>query len=150
MQVAVVSALSLLLGCTPRHPEAPPSLADITDAALPGVVLLVRQLPDNKTGYGAGLLLNEQGTVLTNLHVAANATALGALLYDPERTSYTRLDGGLLRYLFENDDDVVPALQIQRPGDDVLPVARREEHTDLGLGRADERRKPLTDAIGLL
>jgi len=84
-------------------------------------VLLVRQLPDNKTGYGAGLLLNEQGTVLTNLHVAANATALGALLYDPERTSYTRLDGGLLRYLFENEDDVVPARLLR--GDPVNDLA---------------------------
>lgn len=111
-----------VFGCGPRHhPQAEPTLADIADQTLPGVVLLVRQLPSGKTGYGAGLLVDDRGTVLTNLHVVSGATALGGLLHDPSRTSYTSLDGGLLRYLFENEADVLPARLLR--GDPVNDLA---------------------------
>lgn len=88
---------------------------------MPGVVLLVRQLPNGKTGYGAGLLVDDSGTVLTNLHVVSGATALGALMYDEARTSYTSLDGGLLRYLFENESDIVSARLLR--GDPINDLA---------------------------
>ena len=98
-----------------------PTEADVLAATLPGVVLLVNHLPDGSIGYGAGILLDGEGRVLTNMHVVANAVSLGGLLHDPSRTSYIPQDGGLKRYLFENEKAIRPAI-LQR-GEPVLDLA---------------------------
>ncbi len=59
--------------------------------------------------------------MLTNMHVVANATSLGALLHDPNRTSYIPQDGGLKRYLFENEKVIRHAF-LQR-GEPLLDLA---------------------------
>lgn len=103
--------------------EAPPapSESDVLERALPGVVLVVNQRADGKVGFGSGILLDGEGRVLTNMHVVAHAISLGALLYDAKRTSYIPEDGGLARYLFENEQALRPAL-LQR-GDPALDLA---------------------------
>lgn len=94
---------------------------DLLKRALPGVVLLLNQRADGKLGFGSGVLLDEHGLVLTNLHVVANASSLGAMLHDPSRVSYTPMDGGLARYFFENQKDVVSAQLVR--GDPILDLA---------------------------
>src|SRR5688500_9287271 len=78
-------------------PPSQRAAVDILKRALPGVVLLLNQRSDGKLGFGSGVLLDDHGHVLTNLHVVANATTLGAMLHNPSRVSYTPMDGGLAR-----------------------------------------------------
>jgi hypothetical protein len=99
--------------------------ADLVARSMPAVVLLLNTQNDGTVKYGAGLLI-ERGLVLTSHHVVADAKTLGAMLYEPRRTSYTPMDGGLSRYLFENQSAVVRAEKIA--GDD---------NTDLALIRID-------------
>lgn len=74
------------------------------------------------------MLLDERGLVLTNLHVVANASSLGAMLHDPGRVSFTPMDGGLARYFFENQKDVVAAHLVR--GDPTLDLAIVQIETD--------------------
>ncbi|MFL5319984.1 MAG: S1C family serine protease [Myxococcaceae bacterium] len=82
--------------------------AEQLERALPAVVLILANRPDGQVGYGSGLLLPANGQVLTSLHVVKDGT-LSAMLYKEGRVSYTPMDGGLSRYLFENARDLVPA-----------------------------------------
>src|SRR5689334_2254031 len=84
---------------------AEPTVAEVVDRALPAVVLLLNNRADGSTVYGAGLIVGRDGRVLTNQHVIADAKSLGAMLYKPGRVSYTPMDGGLGRYIFENQKD---------------------------------------------
>jgi hypothetical protein len=101
--------------------QADSAIPDVIDRSLPGVVLLLNWRSDGKTGFGAGILLDNNGLVLTNLHVAANANSLGVLFYKPDRVSYMPSDGGLARYIFENNGDIVPATLVR--GDPILDIA---------------------------
>lgn len=89
-------------------PRSDPSLAELIADAMPGVVLLVSFREDGSQRFGAGVLLEHQ-IVLTNLHVVEGAKTIGAMVYDPKRTTYSPLDGGLNRYLFEYQEDLLPA-----------------------------------------
>ena len=100
---------------------APLPLEDVLAGTLPGIVLLLNNHPDGKMGFGAGILLDDKGLVLTNLHVVANAKSLGGMLHDPRRVSYIPADGGLARYLFENEKDIVTTQLVR--GDPVLDLA---------------------------
>src|SRR5215218_5966596 len=100
--------------CAPVQASAPlpasqRAAVDILKKSLPGVVLILNQPSDGKLGFGSGVLLDDHGLVLTNVHVVANASSLGAMLHDAARVSYTPMDGGLARYFFENHKDVLPA-----------------------------------------
>lgn len=99
---------------------------DVVAAALPGVVLIVNELPNGAIAYGAGIVLDGDGRVLTNLHVVAHARTLGAMFYDPTRHGYRPQDGGLQRYLFENGKDLHPAV-----------LQRGEPQTDLAIIKVD-------------
>ncbi|NUQ72130.1 MAG: trypsin-like peptidase domain-containing protein [Polyangiaceae bacterium] len=147
MRCASLLALLALAACSatspPPCPCAPVSAApssasaapasqraaiDVLKRALPGVVLLLNQRSDGKLGFGSGVLLDERGLVLTNLHVVANASSLGAMLHDPGRVSFTPMDGGLARYFFENQKDVVAAHLVR--GDPTLDLAIVQIETD--------------------
>ncbi len=95
--------------------------ADVLDRALPAVVLLLAKRADGTVGYGSGLIVSHDGVVVTNLHVVVNAQSLSALLYRQDRLSYTPMDGGLTRYLFENQKEVVGARLIR--GDPTTDLA---------------------------
>ena len=112
----------LALACArPVPPAAAPSVADMVEEALPGVLLMLRTTPEGNTGYGSGVLLDESGLVLTNLHVVTPASSLGAMRWEPDLVSHSPLDGGLARFLFENEDRLLPARLVR--GDPINDLA---------------------------
>ena len=122
---AVVLTLAALSCRKPAPTKADAATAKSTDevlgATLPGVVLLVNRHADGAIGFGSGVVLDDEGPVLTNLHVVSGGETLGALTYDPKRVSYIPQEGGLARYLFENDSLVMPARIVR--GDPGLDLA---------------------------
>jgi hypothetical protein len=126
-------AWMLLAGCAAPasvldgKPSPPlPAVPEIVARALPGVVLILAYQSDGHVRYGAGLLVGGKDQAITATHIVDGAKSLGALLYRPGRTSYTPMDGGLDRYLFENAKEVIPTVLLERD-----PV------TDLALVRLD-------------
>lgn len=111
--------LLLALACSTPEP-GPPSPSEMVGEALPSVVLVVADRGAG-TGYGAGSILTESGLVVTNLHVVEGADRLRVMFHDPDRTSYSPLDGGLSRYLFEYEDDLVGARLVR--GEPTLDLA---------------------------
>ncbi|MEZ4293948.1 MAG: serine protease [Polyangiaceae bacterium] len=123
----------------PPAPAAPPqataasapaekSTADIVATALPSLVLLINERPAQNakpayTTYGAGFLTRD-GLVVTSLHVVDGDGKLSAMLYEPNRQGYTPMDGGLARFLFENQKNLVPAERIAADGVSDLAVVR--------------------------
>ena len=114
----------------PPAPGAAPqrSTADIVAASLPGIVLLINERPGKDGGkpvttFGAGFLTRDD-LVVTSLHVVDGDGKLSAMLYKPGRASYTPMDGGLSRFLFENQADLVPAERIAADGVTDLAVLR--------------------------
>src|SRR5689334_23913649 len=134
MRAAHVMVLATILASAcaageppPRAPAAVAAPTDETPAiverSLPAVVLLLAPRADGKTTYGAGLVVDDRGHVLTSLHVVAEATSVSAMLYRKGRTSYTPMDGGLGRFVFENQRDVLPArIVASDPGADLALV----------------------------
>jgi hypothetical protein len=103
-------------------------LATVVERTLPAVVLVLNTQPDGQTVYGAGLLI-EPSLVLTSQHVVSGAMTLGAMLYRPGRTSYTLMDGGLSRFLFENQADVTTAHEIAGDSTSDLALLRLDADT---------------------
>lgn len=116
----VVAVLAGAFGCqtvgagTKAPSPVESSLPRLAEAALPAVVLIVATRPNGDTTYGAGLLVGQPARVLTNLHVVEPASALRVMLYRADRPSYTPMDGGLGRYLFENAKELIPARLVKR------------------------------------
>ena len=69
------------------------------------------------------------GLVVTSLHVVDGEGELSAMLYRPNRPSYTPMDGGLARFLFENQADLVRATRVASDGVTDLAVVRVEADT---------------------
>jgi hypothetical protein len=86
-----------------------PSISDVVAQAIPSVILLLNYRASGNVTFGAGLIVDREGRALTNLHVVEGGGRLGALLYQPGRVSYTPMDGGLGRFLFEHQDEIVTA-----------------------------------------
>lgn len=106
------------------------------ERAFAGVALLLADLPDGRTRYGAALVLDARGHALTSLHVVDGASRVRAMLYRAGRISYTPMDGGIARLVAENAADLT-----------VAAVLQREHATDLAvvsLG-ADTSRLPLLE-----
>ncbi len=122
------------LASAPAQAPARPTLADepkfaeLVARSMPSVVLLLNTQSDGSVKYGAGLLI-ERGLVLTSQHVVADAKTLGAMLYEPRRTSYTPMDGGLSRYLFENHSAIVKAELVAGDSTSDLALIRVETDT---------------------
>ena len=115
-------------GVTPP-PLAEPAMVEAATRALPAVVLLLNTKPDGSTTYGAGLIVGNDGRVLTNYHVIAGAKSLGAMIYKAGRVSYTPMDGGLGRYLFENQQDIVATSLIEGDATSDLAIVKIEADT---------------------
>src|SRR5262245_36064508 len=98
----------------------PVTFTDIITRSMPSVVLLLNTHADGAVTYGAGFLVGP-GLVLTSEHVVASATKLGAMLYKAGRTSYTPMDGGLSRFLFENQSDILAVHEVR--GDSTSDIA---------------------------
>ncbi|MCB9737359.1 MAG: trypsin-like peptidase domain-containing protein [Deltaproteobacteria bacterium] len=96
-------------------PVAPRSLADVVGAALPAVVLIVNEHGDGTMTYGAGFVI-EHGRVLTSLHVVRGEGAIYAMPYRAGRATYTPMDGGLSRFLFENQSELIQAAVFAQDG----------------------------------
>lgn len=132
--LALICALGLASGCAPAPSPAPPAeaapalapAADVVDRALASVVLVVATRDDGSVSYGSGIVLDGRGLVVTNAHVLSGSRSVRAMLYDPRRVSYTPMDGGLARYLFEYEKDLVAAR-----------VERVDTRSDLALLRVD-------------
>ena len=104
-----------------------PSFTDLIARSMPSVVLLLNTHADGSITYGAGFLVGP-GLVLTSEHVVASAAKLGAMLYKAGRTSYTPMDGGLSRFLFENQADVLKVRQVR--GDSTSDIALMQLDVD--------------------
>jgi S1-C subfamily serine protease len=92
------------------------------------VVLVVADLEGGGTRYGAGVVLDGTGTVVTNWHLLTSVRALRAMLYRRGRPSYTPMDGGLTRFLAENRAALVDADVVRADPD--LDIALIRLHAD--------------------
>ncbi len=116
------AALAVLgVACSHSAPGEPPSATEVVARALPSVVLLVNHHCDRPVTYGAGTLIDDHGLVLTNLHVVEGAERLGAWLHEPTRTTFSPLDGGLERFLFEYQGHEIPVHRVRT--DPILDLA---------------------------
>lgn len=110
MRCAALAVLALIVACGgPVAETKRQGGAGSPSAARRSVVVIISHRADGKTGFGSGVLLPASGDILTNRHVIEGATSLGVLFYDAKRRSYAAEDGGLGRYLFENEAAVQPA-----------------------------------------
>jgi serine protease Do len=106
------------------------------ERALAGVALLLAEMPDGHTRFGAALILDGHGRALTSAHVVEGAVRLRAMLYRPGRVSYTPMDGGITRLVAENAGDL-----------SVATVLRHDTAADLALVAlgADTSRMPILE-----
>lgn len=107
--------LALGIACACGAGQATDGAATLQAAAqgaLPSVVLVVTEQPDGMIGFGSGVVLGERA-IVTNAHVVQNANSVHLLLHDASKLSYSPLDGGLSRLLFEREDDLLPALVVR-------------------------------------
>jgi len=106
------------------------------ERALAGVALLLAELPDGHTRFGAALKRVCPSGSSASAHVVDGAVRLRAMLYRPGRVSYTPMDGGITRLVAENPGDL-----------SVATVLRRDTRADLAvvaLG-ADTSRTPILE-----
>ena len=83
--------LALQLGCVAPSPVTSPpvvqqrSLVELQTEILPAVALLYGQDEAGRLHYGTGLLLEEEGQILTNWHVVKPQEETFILFHDPDR-----------------------------------------------------------------
>jgi len=106
----------------PMPPPTPPDAAEndkrdveLVRRVMPSIVLVVNSRADGKTTYGAGFFA-APGKVLTALHVVEDKGTVALIFYRAGRPTYSPMDGGIMRFLFENTRDLVPATIAQRDG----------------------------------
>jgi len=138
---ALALCLSAALGCgsgpAPREVEgargASSSVSALIQEALPAIVLVVARLDGDKSRFGAGFF-DASGRVVTAQHVVASARSVAVLPFKKGRASYSPMDGGLKRFLFENTPELVPARVLKEDG--VSDLALLEVSADIGPRRA--------------
>ncbi|MCC6625723.1 MAG: trypsin-like peptidase domain-containing protein [Deltaproteobacteria bacterium] len=95
-------------GPVPDKARADEREVDLVRRVMPAIVLVVNTRKDGKTTWGAGFF-SERGKVLTALHVVEDEGQVAIMLHRPGRQTYSPMDGGILRFLFENGRELVPA-----------------------------------------
>ncbi|MGV3622959.1 MAG: S1C family serine protease [Archangium sp.] len=118
--------MCVVTGCAHTPVAARPDASHVIARALPSLVLLVGERPDGKTSFGSGLIVTRDGQVLTCLHLVRGVQNLKAMRYEPTLVSYTPMDGGLDRFLFENRKKLLD-----------VRLERIDEANDLALVRVD-------------
>ncbi len=119
--------LSLILAsCAHTPTPGARSTEQLVAAALPSVVLLVGERSDGRTSFGSGIVVGRDGRVLTCLHLVRGMKHLRGMLYEPGLVTYTPMDGGLDRFLFENRSRLID-----------VSLERIDEANDLALVRID-------------
>jgi S1-C subfamily serine protease len=98
------------------------------EASASSVVLIVADLDNGATRYGAGVVTDASGSVITSWHLLPGARSLWAMLYRRGRPSYTPMEGGLGRFLTENRAALLEADPLR--GDPVLDIALLHVHAD--------------------
>lgn len=109
------------------------------------VLLVTTRAGEGELRYGAGVALGDADTVVTNLHVVGTDDRVWLLPYDPERTTWSPLEGGVGRLVFAEERRLVEAevvatdpvldLVVLRPRaavPGVVPVQAREEPAQVG------------------
>jgi S1-C subfamily serine protease len=130
--------IDLAVRSTLEHIPEPPSAASRAYAVVRPSVVRVNQLEKEKDsdelvtkGVGTGVIIDDKGTILTNLHVVAGADKVGVEYMDG-----TKSEAEVISVQPENDlavlkpatipDDMVPATLKStaklRPGDEVIAV----------------------------
>ncbi len=98
---------------TPAAAEASqpgaPGWSEVVEAAMPSVVLILAEREGEPGRFGAGIVMDQTGRVLSNHHIVAQADRLTVLAYEPGRLSYSPLEGGIQRLVFEHREDLLPA-----------------------------------------
>lgn len=135
----------LQITSTPKSSESPSSdgrlsIPDVAQAVLPSVVGVVRYDNDQyyeSTGYGSGIVMSEDGYIITNAHVVANGTGFkiqfnGGEVYDAEMVGYDLMTDlavlkipatGLTPAAFGDSDELKvgeTVVAVGNPGGDVL------------------------------
>ena len=103
----MIAPVLFLFSCLPKGDPAPTvpvakSLVELQAEVLPAVALIYGQDESGNLHYGTGLLLEEPGQILTNWHVVEQHQETYILLHDADRTTYTALDGGVVRLIRES------------------------------------------------
>ncbi len=130
-------------GSDPAGPTPSAGWAALVEGAMPSVVLLLTDCQEDERCYGAGIVTDERGTVLTNHHLVSEASHIEVLPYEPGRISYSPLEGGVTRMLFQHEEDLLPAkltaadplldlAVLQVPGLEAPPLPTRD--TPLRVG----------------
>ena len=130
--------IDLAVRSTLEHTPQPPSVASRAYAVIRPSVVRVNQLEKEKgsdelvtKGVGTGVIIDDKGTILTNLHVVAGADKVGVEFVDGSKS-----EADVISVQPENDlavlrpkilpDDIVPATLKStaklRPGDEVIAV----------------------------
>lgn len=105
------------------------SVSALIDEALPSIVLVVTKLDGDKLRFGAGFF-DAAGRVVTAQHVVAEGRSVSVLPFKKGRASYSPMDGGIGRFLFENTPELVPARVMKEDG--VSDLALLEVSSDIG------------------
>jgi S1-C subfamily serine protease len=92
------------------------------------VVLVVVEIENGRTRYGAGVVVNRAGGVVTSWHLLSDAKTIHVMFYRPGRPSYTPMEGGLARFLAENRVALVGADLLR--ADSNLDIALIHVHAD--------------------
>lgn len=135
MRCSTWCLIAILTSCAHAPRPSARTTEQLVAAALPSVVLLVGERSDGKTSFGSGIIVGRDGRVLTCLHLVRGMKHLRAMLYEPGLVSYTPMDGGLDRFLFENRSRLID-----------VSLERIDEANDLALVRLDAE----TAAVPLL
>lgn len=128
-------SILVLASCAHTPVSGARTTEQLVAAALPSVVLLVGDRSDGRTSFGSGIVVGKDGRVLTCLHLVRGMKHLRGMLYEPGLVTYTPMDGGLDRFLFENRSRLID-----------VSLERIDEANDLALVRIDTE----TSAVPLL